>query len=212
MKLLDRLFRRSGRRADQQDELDYRMALSEVRRQAAAMHREVERCRSEAYRLEMSGDHAAAVSKAAEAANSEKAYEAAQSTLRRCESMRAQARSQKMLTDLLTVCEQMSTSVMRQIDTGDALRVQALLQQTTVAMEEAQEGMTAFQEGFEPNAEPALRIAAGEEALAGIMAERAARAEPPSPPTGEQIAAADADSASRTEWLREKRRELADIV
>ena len=56
MKLLDRLFRRSGRRADQQDELDYRMALSEVRRQAAAMRREVERCRSEAYRLEMSGD------------------------------------------------------------------------------------------------------------------------------------------------------------
>ena len=47
------------------------------------MRREVDRCRDEACRLELSGDHAAAVSKAAEAANGEKAYQAAQSTLRR---------------------------------------------------------------------------------------------------------------------------------
>ena len=221
MKFFERLFRRSRRKSDQQSELNYRIALSEVRRQATAMGREVERCRNEAYRLEMSGNHAAAVSKAAEAANNQKAYEAAQSTLQRCQTMHAQARSQKMLTNLLTVCESMSANVMDQVDTNAALRIQTRLQQTTAAMEEAQEGMAAFQEGFEPNAEPALRVAAGEDALAEIMAERAAREavstqpEPPALPAEAVEAPADAsdeDIAARAEWLRQKRRELADIA
>lgn len=218
MKLFDKLFRRSGKDSDQQAELNYRIALAEVRRQAAAMRREVERCRNEAYRLEMSGNHPAAVSKAAEAANSEKAWQAAQSTLQRCESMHAQARSQKLLTNLLTVCESMSANVMEQVDTTGAMRIQTRLQQTTAAMEEAQEGMAAFQEGFEPNAEPALRIAAGEDALAEILAQRAAlEAGSGAPELPAEAAPAPEpveDEALRThaDWLREKRRELADIA
>ena len=221
VKLFDKLFRRSSREADQQKELNYRIALSEVRRQASAMRKEAERCRNEAYRLEVGGNHAAAVSKAAEAANSQKAYEAAQSTLQRCESMHAQARSQKLLTNLMAVCESMSANVMDQIDTTEAMRVQTRLAQTTAAMEEAQEGMAAFQEGFEPNAEPALRVAAGEDALAEIMAERAPReavAEPaalpvePAAQTAEPAADRDGELISQAEWLREKRRQLADIA
>lgn len=220
----NRLFGRRKRANDQQSELNYRIALSEVRRQATAMRKEVDRCRNEAYRLEVSGNHAAAVSKAAEAANSQKAYEAAQSTLQRCESMHAQAKSQRLLTNLLAVCESMSAQVIDQVDTNSALRIQTRLQQTTAQMEEVQEGMTAFQEGFEPNAEPSLRTTAGEDALADIMAERAARAVPaepaalpaePAPVTVEPAQApilADDDLATHAEWVREKRRQLADIA
>lgn len=220
--IFDRLFNRSSKKAEQQDELRYRIALSEVRRQASALRKEAERCRNEAYRLEIGGNHAAAVSKAAEAANTEKAYEAAQSTLQRCESMHAQARNQKMLTDLMAVCEDMSSKVMKQIDTVGAMRIQSRLQQTTAAMEEAQEDMAAFQEGFDPNAEPTLRVAAGEDALAAIMAERAVQTPPPALSTepvqapAETAEAApvpeDGEALARAEWLKEKRRQLAEIA
>jgi len=217
-----RFFSRRKRTNEQQSELNFRITLSEVRRQATAMRKEVERCRNEAYRLEMSGNHAAAVSKAAEAANSQKAYEAAQNALQRCESMHAQAKSQKLLTNLLSTCETMSEMVIDQVDTDEALRIQTRLQQTTAQMEEVQEGMAAFQEGFEPNAEPALRMAAGEDALADIIAERAARETPvepialPAEPADREPApvplAEDADLATHAEWVREKRRQLADIA
>ena len=221
MKFFERFFRRRKRSSEQQTELNYRIALSEVRRQATAMRREVERCRNEAYRLEMDGNHAAAVSKAAEAANSQKAYEAAQSTLQRCESMHAQAKSQRLLTNLLSVCESMSANVLEQVDTNGALRIQTRLQQTTAQMEEVQEGMAAFQEGFEPNTEPALRTAAGEDALADSMAERAVKTDPVVPiadpgPAIEDHASmpipTDEDLSTHAEWVREKRRQLADIA
>ena len=216
MGFFKKLFRRSKLNKDQQAEMDYRVALSEVRRQAATMQKEVDRCRNEAYRLEISGNHAAAVSKAAEAANSEKAYEAALNTLHRCESMHAQARNQKILTNLMTACENMSENLINQVDMDGALRLQTKLQQTNAVMEEVQESMTAFQEGFEPNTAPALRMAAGEDALAEIMATRAVQEAEVLPPAeaAEMPAGAseDIDMASHAEWLREKRRELADIA
>ena len=212
MKGLKMLFA-SGRKArmevERKEELSYRVKLAEVRRQAEHMKRENERARGEAYRLEVAGDHEGAVSKALEAANSEKAYKTAVSTILRCESMHAQAKTQRSLTNLLSDCEAVSLSVMGQVDTEDAVKVQTRLQQTAAEMEQAQESMAAFQESFDPMADSPVTSSAGEDALAAILAERAPAAAPePLPEKAEKAESAEKDD----EWLREKRRQIAEMA
>ena len=212
LKMLFASSRKARIEAERKEELNYRVKLAEVRRQAEHMKRETERARGEAYRLEVSGDHEGAVSKALEAANSEKAYKAAVSTILRCESMHAQAKTQRSLTNLLSDCEAVSLSVMGQVDTEDAVRVQTRLQQTAAEMEQAQESMAAFQESFDPLADSPVTSSVGEDVLAAIMAERAPAPEAlpaePQPEKAEKAEAGDKDD----EWLREKRRQIAEIA
>ena len=202
---------RAEAEAQRREEFEYRTKMSEIRRMASQMQRSTERARAEAYRLEMSGDHAAALSKANDAANSEKAYKTAIDTLMRCESMHAQAKTQKALTDLLTSCEEVSMGVVESIDTETAVSAQVRLQQANVAMDQLQQEMAAVQEGFMPVEENDICISAGEEALAAIMAEYAPVPVPPVlvAPAAETEAP---DKSAIEERMTERRKLLAELA
>ena len=163
---------RKSQETERQEEIQYRVRMADVKRQAEKMRRDAAAARSEAYRLEQNGEHTAAVSKAMEAANNEKAYKAAMETLRRCETMHAQAKTQNGLMKLLTECENVSRTVIGQIDTEGVAKAQEKLQQTSVIMEQVQDSMQAFQDGFDPlMAEDGYNLT-GEQELAAILKEK----------------------------------------
>ena len=211
------------------EELNYRTGLAGLRRQAEAMRRDAERARAEAHRLEVSGEHAAAVSKAIQAANSEKAYNTAIRTMLNCENTHSQAKTQKALVDLLNGCEAISRNVLADVDAHKAIQAQARLTQTATLMEEAKENMAAFQEGFAMAEHGAGGISAGEAALAEIMA--AYEPAPASALPVQNVEPADVvveasqqdaiaepeehgedDGISHEEWLAKKRMELSAMA
>jgi len=219
---ITRLFKRGNPVEDgRREELEHRLEMAELRRKADRMRRDAERARSEAYHLELKGDHAAAVSKAALASSKDKTYRTAVQAMLTCESTYAQAKSQMELTQLLEGCNDISRDVLDTVDVERTLRAQTRLTQTTAEMEEAQESMAAVQEGFDPSVDAAVRTAAGEDALAEIMAAHAAQAQPqaaegaqaaaPLPGTAEP-AQPDGDAIERAEWLSQKRKALAEIA
>lgn len=212
MSIIDR-FRRMKREEERKEEINYRVKLADVKRQAQRMKANTEKAKNEACRLEISGDHAAAVSKALEAANNEKAYQAALETLRRCENMHAQAKTQKNLMNLLVDCESVSKKVIDQIDTKGAAKAQERLQQTNILMEQVQQGMQEFQEGFEPIGEELINIS-GEEELAAIMAANTQILETSAESMPEKTKAENEkpkDLEERARWLADRRKELVEI-
>lgn len=205
-----------GRRqaADRKTEVQYRLQLAELRRQAERMKRDTQQTRKEAFKLESEGRHNEALSKASVAVHQENAYQRAFQTMLRCETMHAQAKTQKALTDLMNGCKDISAAVMKQVDTESALKAQAHLEKTSMAMEQVQENMLVFQEGFEPDVPSGERLAAGEEALAAIMLEHAPVPVQPDESVGMQAepARAEAGAQDRSEWLVQRRQQLSELV
>lgn len=212
---LVRFFRRKSRAAERRYELNYRMELADLRRKAEHLKRDAQQCREEAHQLQVSGEHISAVSKASMAMNHEKGYQTYLRMIRQCETMYAQSKTQKALMDLMKGCQDVSTAVIKQVDTEGVIKAQERLQQTSIQMDQLQESMRIFQEGFEPDADPSVREIAGEEALAAIMAEYEQK---PAAPAGvrEEIIedAPETDTAELVsdEWAQQKRLELQELV
>lgn len=213
MSIMDR-FRRMKQEEKRKEEINYRVKVADVKRQAQKMKNCTEKAKTEACRLEMNGDHAAAVSKALEAANSEKAYQTALETLRRCENMHAQARTQNDLTDLLKDCESVSKKVIDQIDIKGATIAKEKLQQTNVLMEQMQQSMLEFQDGFDPAGEELFDLS-GEEELAAIMASCSQDVEPAQSDLMQENPETENKGQNELEeralWLAARRKELAEI-
>lgn len=208
---------RSSEKAHRQKELEHRMELSNIRRQAMVIRREADRLRQEAISLEKSGDHARAVAKAAAAANMEKSYAVAQGRVNACENMHVQAKTQTAMKDLMVSCRKMAESVIDEVDVEGAVRAQAELQDADMRLEAAQEAMSAFQEGFDQDTDPALRNEAGEEALRRIMQEQESVEKEQAIPEQAQAAALpeaedDKEKAAHMEWVNERRKLLDEMA
>ena len=163
-------FRRKSRAAERRYELNYRMELADLRRKAEHLKRDAQQCRKKHINCKFPGTHFGSI-KASMAMNHEKGYQTYLRMIRQCETMYAQSKTQKALMDLMKGCQDVSTAVIKQVDTEGVIKAQERLQQTSIQMDQLQESMRIFQEGFEPDADPSVREIAGEEALAAIMAE-----------------------------------------
>ena len=216
---------RAEAEARRRDEYEYRTEMFQIRRQATQMQRNTEKARAEAYRLEVSGDHAGALSKANDAINNEKAYKTAMDTMARCNSMHAQAQIQRNLTDLLTKCEKVSRAVVQGIDTEGAMSAQIRLQEANDALELAHQEMTAIQEGYVPEDGSDICSSASEQALADIMASHApktaaqpvcelpgAESEPAAAETPQAEKNAEAERTAILARRAEQRKLLAELV
>ena len=202
---------RSRAEAQRREEMNFRLKMAELKRHAAAIRKEADRTKAEAVQLERSGDHSRAVAKAAAAANQEKSYRTALNTISACESMHAQAKTQNALKQLMISCRDMSLAVTREADMEGAVKAQTQLQQAAVRLEESQEAMAAFQEGFDADADPQLRNEAGEAALAKILREQAEKDKQPLPALPDEAQAAPQDEAHQ-QWVAQRRQMLTEMV
>lgn len=225
-----RLFRNSRVKAEQRDELEYRINLADLRRRTKLLQQTAERASKTAYDLEVSGKHAEAVAKATEAVNARKAYEIAQRTMVSCESTHAQAKTQQTFTELMNGCERISKDVLKQVDMDAAIKSQARMTRMATVIDEVQESMVTFQESFITGGDPSSHAIVGEEALAEIMAantpdyrvsETLAQETLPGSEEAQNVRAQveeaveemDGQAAmEHMEWLNQKRRELAEIT
>ena len=206
-------FFRTRAEVQRREEMNFRLKIAELKRHADTIHKEAERTKAEAIRLERSGDHGRAVAKASAAANQEKSYNTALNTISTCESMHTQAKTQNALKQLMITCRDLSLAVTNEADMEGAIKAQTQLQEAAVRLEESQEAMTAFQEGFDVSTDPQLRNEAGEEALAQIMQEQAEKDKTITlkAPEEQQNVRIAQDEAHQ-QWVAQRRQMLNEMV
>lgn len=206
-------FFRSRAEAQRREDMNFHLKIAELKRHAATIRKEADRAKTEAVQLERSGDHGRAVAKAAAADNQEKSYRTALTTISTCESMHAQAKTQNALKQLMISCRDISLAVTKEADMEGAVKAQTQLQQAAVRLEESQEAMAAFQEGFDVSADPQLRNEAGEAALAQIMQEQAEKDKQAVPALPEEPKAIPApQDEAHQQWVAQRRKMLTEMA
>ncbi len=207
-------FRRYSLQKHRRAEMEFNRQMAELTRQSAAIKRQSDRLKAEAIRYEQNGDHKSAVSAAAAAAHQEKNYLSALNTIQTCKNMHVQAKSQKALKALIASCTAMARNVTRDADVDGMIHAQNEFIQMMEELEKSSEDMMALQEGFNTETEAQVRSEAGEKALAQIMGQAAAKAEPAhiEEPKVLPVANKQEQAAQHKEWADDRRRILADLA
>ena len=211
MSILD-FFRRLAARRQRDTEMSFRLKSAELKRRAAMIGREADRSKAEAVRLEKSGDHAGALAKSCAALNQEKSYRMALTTISNCENLHAQAKAQNALKQLMLACRDISLEVTGEADMEGAVRAQSQMQEAVLRMDESQEAMSAFQQGFDLDADPGQRSEAAEMALAQILREQAGRERAEAAAPIVPAPAAPAEEPARREWIDARRRLISEMT
>jgi len=204
----------SNAETERKKEMEYRLQIAELKRDAAFIKKEAERCKMEAIRLETAGEHASAVSMAATAANQERNYASAMNTIRTCESLHAQAKTQNALKKMMRSCTVLSETVRAEVDVEGIIKAQTEMQRAMDTLEQSREALEAVQEGFDTDEAYHVRDEAGEEALARIMTE-IAPIEQTKPIQEAEKNTQEKDTVKtngQTEWIKERQRMLAEMI
>ena len=217
-KKISRFFSASRRseNARRQKEIDDRIELASIRRQAMTIRRQADQFRLEAISLEKGGDHARAVAKAATAANLEKTYETAVKQITNIERIIAQTKTTVAMKELLESINRMTESAITAGNVDDVIQAQAKLQQNEERLKVIQASMDDLQEGFDQDTDPAQRNEAGEEALRRIMQEQETEEKEqaiaePAQATALPEPEKDKEKAAHTEWVNERRKQLNEL-
>ena len=157
---------------ERDNEMDYRTKKSKARRQIETIRREMERLKLEACDHEKHGEHEKAVSKALQAANKQKMLASANKQLQKCTDLHDMAKTQQTMTDILETCRDLSNGIVDLADMEEALKVQAENEEALARLEDTGEQMEMYAEGITTDLMPEVRNAAGEAALAEIMADQ----------------------------------------
>lgn len=211
--ILGRRYREKVRR---ENEMNRRMSQLRINRQVESIRRRAEKAKQEALSLEQGGNHVAAVAKASVAANLEKTFQMASSRVATCENVRIQGETQKELRDLLVACNEMTKTVIKDVDVDGALAAQAALEEADLKLAETQEAMVSFQEGFSRETTVEQRNEAGEDALAKILKEyggkNAEKAEPVVEPAALPEPANEVELNAHQEWRTQRSKMLEELA
>lgn len=206
--------RQSVAESERKKEMEYRLQIAELKRDAASIKKEAERCKLEAIRLETAGEHSSAVSMAATAANQERNYVSAMNTIRTCESLHTQAKTQNALKKMMRSCTALSETVRTEVDVEGIVKAQTEMQRATYMLEQSREAFEAVQEGFEADDSIHVRNDAGEAALAQIMSEMVQ--EEQSKVVHQEETNNQKDETPKTdeqtEWIKERHKTLAEMI
>lgn len=174
MNIWTRLFHRKSK---EQMEVNYRMSMAKLRRDAASLKSQADAAGKEALRLEQQGDHSQALIKAMQCENLKKNYALAMKSISQNEAMHIKAKTQTMMIDVMEACRDMSHTVLAEADLPRALKAQEDLQKASILMDENMQAIDAFQQGFDLNANSEEINQAGEDALRALMQEEIAAQE-----------------------------------
>lgn len=198
--------------AQRKAEMEFRLKMAGLKRNAAAIRKEADRTKAEAISLEKSGDHSRAVAKAAAAANQEKSYHTALNTISMCENIHDQAKTQNALKQLMISCKDMSATVTGEADIDGAIKAQTQLQDAAARLEASQEAMAAFQEGFDLDTDPQVRNEVGEAALAKILEENAKKEQQVTAEPAKEETPSETTTANHQQWVADRRKTLSELI
>ena len=219
MKTLKKLFGiKTQEEKDREKEMDYRMRMARARREAAALQRKLERSKAKAIELERNGEHDKAVTLALQAERDQKAFKTAESQLAKCTDIHEMAQGQKILTSVMRTCRELSDGIIEIADVEGAIAVQEENEAALARLMETEEQMKLFSEGLENGMDAEIRSAAGESALASILAEEnRIRMMEKREPAEQEVSAVDVKSVAAADpekdtWIRSRRENLKALA
>lgn len=157
---------------DREKELAYRLRMATAHRETEQLRREMEKAKSHAMELEKNGEHGKAVAEALQVAKKKKVIETAEAQMLQCNDIHEMARTQKAMTNIMKTCQELSTDIIQMADMEETMKAQADNEMAQTRLVDTKEQMEMFMEGMEAGVATEVRSAAGEAALAAIMAEQ----------------------------------------
>ena len=202
------LFGKSKNKAqlDREHEIDYRLKYRDLERQTAKLKNDAEKCKQEARVYELNGNHAKAVSKAAEAQNLLKTRDSIMKDMLTIENSHSLSKQYDSIRKANEALIGLANGIIDESGVEEMPDIEAKRAETLLKLDERAEQMQAYVEGVNAEGENAGLNVAGEEALAAIMQEMQ-----PAPAAAE-AAVPEAAPVETPEWAAEQRRNLKQII